>query len=179
MSRPILKHQVHYCDPPLFTMGNSNTKESRPDNGDASRRPSLIDSNAGRESGTRSGRRSSRADLSIFGIGHGSSSRDRDRPDAPFERRETKQEREARRLERERIARAKERERSMREEHVDGGYPVPLGTYTGTADFSKPVVRQLQVNTPGFYQTLTRLIMLGHLDRAKDGSFLARFERLV
>lgn len=33
----------------------------------------------------------------------------------------------------------------MREEHVDGGFLVTLGTYTGTEDFSKPVVRQLQV----------------------------------
>ena len=124
-------------------MGNSNTKESRPD-GDGSRRPSLVDSGAGREQSSRSARRSSRAaDLGLFGLG--SSSRDRDRSDAPFERRETKQEREARRLERERVARAKERERSMREEHVDGGYLVTLGTYTGTEDFSKPVVRQLQV----------------------------------
>lgn len=94
----------------------------------------------------------SRAEINIFGIGP-SSSRNREQPDAPFERRETKQEREARRLERERVARAKERERSMREEHVDGGYLVTLGTYTGTEDFSKPVVRQLQV------RSLFRLIL--------------------
>lgn len=76
------------------------------------------------------------------------SSRERDPQNAPFERRETRQEREARRLERERVARVKERERSLREEHVDGGFLVTLGTYTGTEDFSKPVVRQLQVGPP-------------------------------
>lgn len=126
-------------------MGNSSTKEARPE-GDPGRRhstpgdPSVREYMHMRESGTASRRRMSRAE--IFGIGAGSS---RERQDVPFERRETKQEREARRLERERVARAKERERSMREEHVDGGYLVTLGTYTGTEDFSKPVVRQLQV----------------------------------
>lgn len=129
-------------------MGNSNTKESRPE-GDASRRysqpldPSIRDHLRERQD-NRSNRRISRAEINIFGLGP-SSSRNREQQDAPFERRETKQEREARRLERERVARAKERERSMREEHVDGGYLVTLGTYTGTEDFSKPVVRQLQV----------------------------------
>lgn len=39
----------------------------------------------------------------------------------------------------------KERERSMREEGVDGGYLVTLGVYTGTEDFNKSIVRQLQV----------------------------------
>ncbi|KAJ3467897.1 hypothetical protein MRS44_005461 [Fusarium solani] len=120
-------------------MGNSSTKEARPE-GDPGRRhstpgdPSVREYMNMRESGTATRRRMSRAE--IFGIGAGSS---RERQDVPFERRETKQEREARRLERERIARAKERERSMREEHVDGGYLVTLGTYTGTEDFSKPV----------------------------------------
>ena len=60
-------------------------------------------------------------------------------------RKETKQEREARKLEKERVARAKERERSMKEEHVDGGYLVTQGTYTGTEDFNKGIVRQLMV----------------------------------
>ncbi|KAI1069292.1 hypothetical protein LB507_008647 [Fusarium sp. FIESC RH6] len=131
-------------------MGNSNTKESR--EGDASRRysqqqpvdPSIRDHLQRQDnSNNRSSRRISRAEINIFGLGP--SSRNRDQQDAPFERRETKQEREARRLERERVARAKERERSMREEHVDGGYLVTLGTYTGTEDFSKPTVRQLQI----------------------------------
>jgi hypothetical protein len=63
----------------------------------------------------------------------------------PEQRRETKQEREARRLEKERVARIKERERSIREEHVDGGYLVTMGTYTGPEDFNKQIVRQLQV----------------------------------
>jgi hypothetical protein len=64
---------------------------------------------------------------------------------APERPKETKQEREARKLEKERQARLKERERSMREEGVDGGYLVTLGTYTGPEDFNKAVVRQLQV----------------------------------
>ena len=60
-------------------------------------------------------------------------------------RKETKQEREARKLERERIARVKERERSIREEHVDGGYLVTQGVYTGIEDYNKGIVRQLMV----------------------------------
>jgi hypothetical protein len=64
----------------------------------------------------------------------------------PEQRRETKQEREARRLEKERVARIKERERSIREEHVDGGYLVTMGTYVGPEDFNKQIVRQLQVS---------------------------------
>ncbi|KAK7727273.1 SNF1-interacting protein [Diaporthe eres] len=67
------------------------------------------------------------------------------RPDPSYERRETKQEREARRLERERIQRVKERERSIREEHVDGGYLVTMGVYVGPEDYSKQMVRQLQI----------------------------------
>jgi len=83
--------------------------------------------------------RGSRPDLSFLGIGSTSSSND-----VP-ERRETKQEREARKLEKERVARVKERERSLKEEHVDGGFLVTMGTYTGTEDFNKGVVRQLMV----------------------------------
>lgn len=90
----------------------------------------------------------SRGDLGGFLSLQTPRDRARDRQDAPFEHRETRQEREARRLEKERIARAKERERSIREEHVDGGYLVTMGTYTGTEDFSKPVVRHLQVSCP-------------------------------
>jgi len=48
-------------------------------------------------------------------------------------------------LEKERVARVKERERSLKEEHVDGGYLVTMGVYTGIEDFNKPVVRQLMV----------------------------------
>jgi len=66
---------------------------------------------------------------------------------SPQDRRETKQEREARRLEKERLARIKERERSIREEHVDGGYLVTMGTYVGPEDFNKQIVRQLQVSS--------------------------------
>lgn len=62
------------------------------------------------------------------------------------ERRETKQEREARKLEKERVARAKERERSIAEEHVDGGFLVTMGVYTGIEDFNKAIVRQLTVS---------------------------------
>ncbi|KAK3710872.1 SNF1-interacting protein [Vermiconidia calcicola] len=72
--------------------------------------------------------------------------RDRNQSEeAPERPRETKQEREARRLEKERQARVKERERSIREENVDGGYLVTLGTYTGPEDFNKGIVRQLQI----------------------------------
>jgi hypothetical protein len=90
--------------------------------------------------------RSSRPDLSFLGIGLSANT------DVP-ERRETKQEREARKLEKEKVARAKERERSIKEEHVDGGYLVTMGVYTGPEDFSKPVVRQLMVRIGrAFYQ---------------------------
>lgn len=89
-------------------------------------------------------RRASRPDIGI-GLSFGGSSSSRHQ-DAPFEHRETKQEKEARRLERERVARVKERDRSMKEEHVDGGYLVTMGIYTSSEDFSKPVVRQLQVS---------------------------------
>lgn len=85
--------------------------------------------------------------MSIFGLGH---SHEPD-PADPTTRRETRAEREARKLEKERANREKERERSTKEEGVDGGYLVTLGTYTGTEDFSKPVVRQLMVGL-GFAQ---------------------------
>jgi hypothetical protein len=62
-------------------------------------------------------------------------------------RREAKAEREARRVERERLAREAERERSMRDEHVDGGYLVTQGVYTGVEDYHKAIVRQLMVET--------------------------------
>lgn len=91
---------------------------------------------------SRSGR-GSRPDLSTL-LGLGSHTRDDTQPEeAP--RRETKQEREAKKLEKERVARLKERERSMREEHVDGGFLVTQGVYTGIEDFDKSIVRQLMV----------------------------------
>ncbi|KAG5980724.1 hypothetical protein E4U55_003725 [Claviceps digitariae] len=120
-------------------MGNSNTKESRA--GDQADRSA----ESRRNDGGRSRSRISRADLGGLLSLQPSRDHGRERHDAPFEHRETKQEREARKLEKERIARAKERERSIREEHVDGGYLVTMGVYTGTEDFSKPVVRQLQI----------------------------------
>jgi hypothetical protein len=83
---------------------------------------------------------SSRPDLSFLGLRSSSNSNN----DVP-ERRETKQEREARKLEKERVARLRERERSIKEEHVDGGYLVTMGVYTGIEDFNKAVVRQLMV----------------------------------
>ncbi|KAK5151003.1 hypothetical protein LTR04_006672 [Oleoguttula sp. CCFEE 6159] len=142
-------------------MGNSSTKESRTPSISQSRPSSLrrasSSNNAGISAasgvsqtpgdrlsgaiyGSRSGR-GSRHDLSFLGIG-GSSEREVSASEA---RRETRQEREVRKLEKEKLAREKERERSMREESVDGGYLVTLGTYTGPEDFNKDVVRQLMV----------------------------------
>jgi hypothetical protein len=92
---------------------------------------------------TGSRRLSSRHDLGIFNIGN---RQDAD-PSSPEARRETRPEREARKLEKERAQRAIDRERSIKEESVDGGYLVTLGTYTGTEDFSKPTVRRLQVSS--------------------------------
>ena len=92
--------------------------------------------------------RAGRADLSLLGL-----VRERDNTQSSSDRpRETKPEREARKAERERSMRLKERERSLREEHVDGGYLVTLGTYTGPEDFNKSIVRQLQVG----HSTLSR-----------------------
>jgi hypothetical protein len=87
-------------------------------------------------------RRGSRHEITLFGLG---SHPERD-PAAPEARKETKAEREARKLEKERAAREKERERSIKEEGVDGGYLVTMGVYTGSEDFSKAIVRQLQVS---------------------------------
>ena len=86
-------------------------------------------------------RRTSRHDLSIFGL----QTRSEIDPSSPEARKETKAEREARKLDKERALREKERERSVREEGVDGGYLATLGVYTGTEDFAKPIVRQLMV----------------------------------
>jgi len=92
--------------------------------------------------------RSSRPDLSFLGIGSSS------HQNAPEARRETKQEREVRKAEKERAARVKERERSIKEEHVDGGFLVTMGVYTGAEDFSKPVVRQLMVCSSALETTM-------------------------
>lgn len=127
-------------------MGNASTKESR--GGDGSHRshhgasqPGATGSlHADRSPGRRN--RLSRGDLGVLGLVGGSSSHS----EHHHERRETKQEREARRLERERVQRLAERERSMKEENVDGGFLVTMGTYVGVEDFNKQIVRQLQVN---------------------------------
>ena len=138
-------------------MGNSSSKDSGSHSHRTARRssepasPTLPSSQANHDrlvnniygsgptdSRNRSG---SRHDLSFLNLGR---SRGEEQPQ-PERVRETRQEKEARRTERERQARVKERERSMREESVDGGYLVTLGTYIGPEDYSKPVVRQLQV----------------------------------
>ncbi|KAK4449573.1 hypothetical protein QBC34DRAFT_86275 [Podospora aff. communis PSN243] len=123
-------------------MGNNSTKESRP--GDAGQRSHRHPLEAVQnEPSDRSSRRNriSRGDFLGIGAQGGSGSH----AEPPYERRETRQEREARRLERERVARIAERERSMKEEHVDGGFLVTMGTYVGTEDFNKQIVRQLQI----------------------------------
>lgn len=130
-------------------MGNSATKEQRPSSAvgyNGRHHDASTSQEAGAEGRSthlytaRSGR-GSRHDLSFLGIGSTSHT-----VDPPEVRKETKQEREARKLEKERVAREKERARSMKEEHVDGGYLVTQGVYTGTEDFSKSVVRQFMVS---------------------------------
>ncbi|KAL8690654.1 MAG: hypothetical protein Q9218_003948 [Villophora microphyllina] len=141
-------------------MGNASTKEQRAE----ARRPRHLDprnpsspttsgpsspsdpppgeSSSQQIYSSRSGR-GSRPDLSAL-LGLGSHSRD-DAQNVEPTRRETKQEREARKLEKERVTRLKERERSMRDEHVDGGFLVTQGVYTGIEDFDKAIVRQLMI----------------------------------
>ncbi|CAE7215245.1 hypothetical protein CFE70_009896 [Pyrenophora teres f. teres 0-1] len=138
-------------------MGNSQGKESQPERRGHGRRSSAhhvtspTTAGPGTSTHDRSGNnpygnsrrdRGSRPDLSFLGIRTGDTA---ERDPALEPRRETKAEREARKLERERILRAQERERSLKEEGVDGGYLVTLGVYTGPEDFSKPTVRQLQI----------------------------------
>ncbi|KAF3007379.1 SNF1-interacting protein [Curvularia kusanoi] len=142
-------------------MGNSQGKESQPPSrgGHVRRSSAQVAATSAGTSGpsgsshersgsgvglysARSGR-GSRHDLSFLGIGGSSTNTDRDPALEP--RRETKAEREARKLEKERVLRAQERERSIKEEGVDGAFLVTLGTYTGPEDFSKPTVRQLQI----------------------------------
>lgn len=128
-------------------MGNANTKESRGDDSGRRGLHSALDA-AGVGSSTQSGRESSRRNRNtrheiteLLGRAAGGSGSRAEH----HERRETKQEREARRLEKERVARLQERERSMKEEHVDGGYLVTMGTYVGPEDFNKQIVRQLMI----------------------------------
>ncbi|KAL9093729.1 MAG: hypothetical protein Q9159_000030 [Coniocarpon cinnabarinum] len=133
-------------------MGNSSSREARNSNDNRSNSQtqsptspsfsfSLNPPSNDRSGGVYSSRggRSSRNDLALFSIG-GSGE-----VDPNGQRKETKQEREARKLEKERLLRARDRDRSMREEGVDGGYLVTLGTYVGPEDFSKITVRQLQI----------------------------------
>jgi hypothetical protein len=133
-------------------MGNSQGKESQPASRGHTRRssaqPPASPTMAGPSGATpeRSGSavyssRANRGSSSFLGIVGSSEPRD----PALEPRRETKAEREARKLEKERVVRAQEREKSLREEGVDGGFLVTLGVYTGPEDFSKPMVRQLQV----------------------------------
>ncbi|KAF2144894.1 uncharacterized protein K452DRAFT_295467 [Aplosporella prunicola CBS 121167] len=134
-------------------MGNNATKESRPGSSRGHSHPNSIrdaPAHSGHPGASRSaddrvyasrgGRNTSRPDLSFLGLG----TPDRDPPSVET-RRETRAEREARKLAKERELRAQERERSMRDEGVDGGYLVTLGTYTGPEDFNKQVVRQLMI----------------------------------
>ena len=130
-------------------MGNSSSKDAKA-SGRASGTtsplprqdpPPLIAEPAVRPSISSRPRRGSRPDLSFLGIG-GNSDQD---VSSLENRRENKQEREARKSEKERQARLKERERSMKEEHVDGGYVVTQGVYVGAEDFNKATVRQLMV----------------------------------
>lgn len=123
-----------HVDPTTVTQGATPQSHSQ-------RHPGSNDrSYSGRNGG---GRSMGRGD-SLFSAMTGSG-REPD-PSDPTARRETRAEREARKLEKERAQRAKDRERSIREEHVDGGFLVTMGVYTGTEDFSKPIVRQLQVS---------------------------------
>ncbi len=130
-------------------MGNTNTKESRADSralrADAASRAPPASQPSDRHDGPhlQSRNRVGRPDLGgLLGITTSITGGSQH----PAERRETRQEREARRLERERQARLAERERSIKEENVDGGYLVTLGTYVGPEDFNKQVVRLLQVS---------------------------------
>ena len=166
-------------------MGNSSSKDSGSHSHHTGRRsseptsPSVATSQANhdrlvtqiygaRPSGNGSSR-GSRHDLSFLHLGR---NRAEEQPQ-PERVRETRQEKEARRTERERQARLKERERSMQEENVDGGFLVTLGTYIGPEDYSKPVVRQLQVRFGTATQARYTLTST-HTDRTKTGSLLER-----
>lgn len=156
-------------------MGNSSGKESSPDSvqphgrrrtsnaspasgpsgsATAGAATSILESGTSSDArpalgGHSTGGRGSTHDFSFLGLGGGSSgggggSSDRDA--LTETRRETRAEKDARKLEKERAARVRERERSIKEEHVDGGFLVTMGTYTASEDFNKAVVRQLIVS---------------------------------
>lgn len=126
-------------------MGNNSTREARgpdlpPNHGnhefsDTSCQPNSPGYRNNSHVHSQSGR-GNRSDLFLLGAGSNTNI-------SVPERRETKQEREARKFEKEKHARIKERERSMKEESVDGGFLVTMGVYTGIEDFNKAVVRQL------------------------------------
>lgn len=118
---------------------DGSTAHQRPDSAGGSGPASPTDRQPGIVYSSSRPGRGSRPDLSFLGIGSSSHN------EAPEGRRETKQEREVRKAEKERVARVKEREKSIKEEHVDGGFLVTMGVYTGHEDFSKPVVRQLMI----------------------------------
>ncbi|CAO2648022.1 Nn.00g089440.m01.CDS01 [Neocucurbitaria sp. VM-36] len=119
-------------------MGNTQGKESQPATRGHTRRSSVQVP----ASPTASGPVAASQERTGSGIRGGETT---ERDPALEPRRETKAEREARKLEKDRVLRAQERERSIREEGVDGGFLVTLGVYTGPEDFSKPIVRQLQI----------------------------------
>lgn len=119
-------------------MGNTQGKESQPATRGHTRRSSAQVP----ASPTASGPVAASQERTGSGIRGGEAT---ERDPALEPRRETKAEREARKLEKDRALRAQERERSIREEGVDGGFLVTLGVYTGPEDFSKPIVRQLQI----------------------------------
>lgn len=167
-------------------MGNASGKESRSHAhsndtraAGSSQSPTEAGSSHGQDGGRRPpvylarANRSSRHDLGFLGIGASA------REDAqPEQRRETKAEREARKLEKERELRRRERERSLKEEGVDGGYLVTLGTYTGPEDFSKSTVRQLQVCcglwSVDAWMTLTRSRLSGGWHLSGEDSMITR-----
>ncbi|KAL5117517.1 SNF1-interacting protein [Pleosporales sp. CAS-2024a] len=156
LSRPIAR-DTNPPDPPAhrgraLAMGNTQGKEAQPASRAHTRRSSAqgptapatpAPPGASREpSGSAVyGSRNHRGSTSFLGMGPTPDPRD----PALEPRRETKAEREARRLDKERALRAQEREKSLREEGVDGGFLVTLGVYTGPEDFSKPIVRQFQI----------------------------------
>lgn len=154
-------------------MGNSNGKEQRPSSSrqrSVDLRSSSLPVNSSNQSSTlpqestelppyqiysSRNERGSRPELaSLLTIGNAL-----ERDTAGLEnRRETKQERETRKLEKERAVRERERVRSMREEHVDGGYLVTQGVYTGSEDYSKAIVRQLMVRVSAMNCRVLNLI---------------------
>lgn len=133
-------------------MGNSAGRESRTERDRSVRSASLSHAydSASNDRLARSlyghrGDGHSRPDISSF-LHFGPSQNHDDASPLVDGRRETRPEREARKAEKEKANRELERQSSLQHESVDGGYLVTLGVYTGPEDYSKPVVRQLQVS---------------------------------